>query len=172
MGLVSSMSDGATLAPPPLTDKRRPGHQPLMKPEPHRLVRASYPYFRKVIARFSDMDVEGHLNNVALASFYEDARVSFLHDRAGEERGKSFRFVIASIRISYLAEAHYPGEYDVGLGVTRFGNTSFDIGCGLFLGETCVGVCDTTQVTIGSGGPIKIPGALHSALEGRLLRAG
>ena len=34
------------------------------------------------------------------------------------------------IAISYLAEAHYPGDYDVGLGVTRFGNSSFDIGCG------------------------------------------
>lgn len=140
-----------------------------MKPEPHRLIRASYPYFRRVIARFSDMDVEGHLNNVALASFYEDARVSFLHDLAGGERGKSFRFVIASIRISYLAEAHYPGEYDVGLGVTRFGNSSFDIGCGLFIGDTCVGVCDTTQVTIGASGPITIPQALRVALEKKLL---
>lgn len=140
-----------------------------MKPEPHRLVRASYPYFRRVIARFSDMDVEGHLNNVALASFYEDARVSFLHDLAGDERGKSFRFVIASIRISYLAEAHYPGDYDVGLGVTRFGNASFDIGCGLFIGANCVGVCDTTQVTIGETGPITIPPALRVALEKKLL---
>ncbi|MBP6014554.1 MAG: acyl-CoA thioesterase [Alphaproteobacteria bacterium] len=136
-----------------------------MKPEPFRLIRASYPYFRRVIARFSDMDAEGHLNNVALASFYEDARVSFLRDLAGEERGNAFRFVIASIRISYLAEAHYPGDYDVALGVTRFGNSSFDIGCGLFIGATCVGVCDTTQVTIGETGPITIPPVLRVALE-------
>ena len=113
------------------------------------------------------MDVEGHLNNVALASFYEDARVSFLRDLAGADR--TFRFVIASIRISYLAEAHYPGDYDVGLGVTRFGNTSFDIGCGLFIGDKCVGVCDTTQVTIGEAGPITIPQALRAALEKKLL---
>lgn len=142
-----------------------------MKPEPFRLMRATYPYFRRVIARFSDMDVEGHLNNVALASFYEDARVSFLHDLAGDERGKSFRFVIASIRISYLAEAHYPGDYDVGLGVTRFGNSSFDIGCGLFIGTSCVGICDTTQVTIGETGPITIPSPLRRALESRKLQA-
>jgi len=49
-----------------------------MRPEPFRLERSVYPYFRRVIARFSDMDSEGHLNNVALASFYEDGRVSFL----------------------------------------------------------------------------------------------
>jgi acyl-CoA thioester hydrolase len=142
-----------------------------MKPHPSRLQRAAYPYFRRVIARFSDMDAERHLNNVALASFYEDGRVSFLHDLAGEERGKSFRFVIAHIAISYLAEAHYPGDYDVGLGVTRFGNTSFDVGAGLFIGDACVGVCDTTQVVIGANGPIAIPQTLREALQKKVLIA-
>jgi acyl-CoA thioester hydrolase len=140
-----------------------------MKPEPFRLHRAAYPYFRRVIARFSDMDAERHLNNVALAAFYEDGRVSFLHELAGEERGKSFRFVIAHISISYLAEAHYPGDYDVGLGVTTFGRTSFGIGAGLFIADKCVGVCDTTQVVIGAAGPITIPDALRVALEKKSL---
>lgn len=140
-----------------------------MKPEPFRLNRAAYPYFRRVIARFSDMDAERHLNNVALAAFYEDGRVSFLHELSGDERGKSFRFVIARISISYLAEAHYPGDYDVGLGVTRFGNTSFDLGAALFIGDKCVGVCDTTQVVIGERGPSTIPHALRAALEKKML---
>jgi len=125
--------------------------------------RSTYPYFRRVIARFSDMDSERHLNNVALASFYEDARVSFLHATTGH--GRLFRFVIAHISISYLAEAHYPGEYDVGLGVSRFGNKSFDIGCGLFLGEKCFGVCDTTQVAIGPSGTIPMPEELMALLR-------
>lgn len=140
-----------------------------MKPEPFRLNRAAYPYFRRVIARFSDMDAERHLNNVALAAFYEDGRVSFLNGLSGEERGKAFRFVIARISISYLAEAHYPGDYDVGLGVSRFGNTSFDLGAGLFIDDRCVGVCDTTQVVIGASGPSTIPEALRAALEKKTL---
>jgi len=115
------------------------------------------------------MDTEGHLNNVALASYYEDGRVSFLRGLTGND--SSFRFVIAHISISYLAEAHYPGEYDVGLGVSRFGTKSFDIGCGLFIGDTCVGVCDTTQVTIGDTGPIAIPESLLALLRGKQLSA-
>lgn len=134
-----------------------------MKPAAHRLVRSIYPYFRRVIARFSDMDSERHLNNVALASFYEDARVSFLHSMPGH--GATHRFVIAHISISYLAEAHYPGEYEVGLGVSRFGTKSFDIGCALFLADTCFGVCDTTQVTIGNNGPIPLPTELKRHLN-------
>ena len=134
-----------------------------MKPEQFRLSRNAYPFFRRVISRFSDMDVERHLNNVALASFYEDARVSFLRAHLGEERG--VRFVIARVSVSYLAEAHYPGEYDVGVGVSRFGTKSFDIGCGLFLGERCVGVCDSTQVAIGPAGPIALPDELKAGLR-------
>jgi acyl-CoA thioester hydrolase len=134
-----------------------------MKPAPTRLLRHSYPYVRRVIARFSDMDTEGHLNNVALASYYEDGRVSFLRGLTGNDA--PFRFVIAHISISYLAEAHYPAEYDVGLGVSRFGTKSFDIGCGLFIGDTCVGVCDTTQVTIGDTGPIPLPEGLVALLR-------
>ena len=141
-----------------------------MKPELFRLKRASYPFFRQVIARFSDMDTEGHLNNVALASFYEDARVSFL--RAATQGGRPFRFVIAHISISYLTEAHYPGNYDVGLGISRFGTTSFGIGCGLFMGDTCVGTCDTTQVTVSDSGPIPLPQGLRDLMDqNRLLSA-
>jgi acyl-CoA thioester hydrolase len=153
-----------------LTDKRFPRDHPRMRPEPFRLHRQAYPYFRRVIARFSDMDTEGHLNNVALASFYEDARVSFLRATTGS--GRPFRFVIAQISISYLAEAHYPGEYDVGLGITRFGRTSFGVGCGLFLGDACLGTCDTTQVTIGDEGPIPIPAELMLHLKAVQIREG
>ena len=65
------------------------------------------------------------------------AQVSFLRSATGHST--EFRFVIAHIAVSYLAEAQYPGEYEVGLGVSRFGTKSFDIGCGLFLGDRCFG---------------------------------
>ncbi len=141
-----------------------------MKPELFRLKRAAYPYFRRVIARFSDMDSERHLNNVALAAFYEDGRVSFLNGLRDGAPWSGYRMVVAHLSISYLAEAQYPGDYDVGLGVTGFGRTSFGIGCGLFSADICVGVCDTIQVAMGDAGPIQIPPALHKALSAQQLR--
>jgi acyl-CoA thioester hydrolase len=136
-----------------------------MKPEPFRLRRAAYPYFRTVPARFGDMDEEGHLNNVALAGFYEEARVSFLRHHLKSRDGHGFRFVIANMSISYLAEAHYPGDYDIGVGVSRIGNTSFSLGAGLFLGEVCLGVMDTVQVVIMDDKPSAIPTHLLAALS-------
>jgi acyl-CoA thioester hydrolase len=135
-----------------------------MKPELFRLSRAPYPYFRTVPARFGDMDEEGHLNNVALAGFYEEARVSFLRHYLKSKDGQEFRFVIANMNITYLAEAHYPGDYDVGVGVSRIGNSSFNLGAGLFLGETCLGVMDTVQVVIANDKPSSIPQHLRDAL--------
>jgi acyl-CoA thioester hydrolase len=135
-----------------------------MKPEPFRLHRAAYPFFRTVPARFGDMDEEGHLNNVALAGFYEEARVSFLRHHLQSKDGLDFRFVIANMNISYLAEAHYPGDYDIGVGVSRIGNASFGLGAGLFLGQTCLGVMDTVQVVIVDDKPSAIPSALRDKL--------
>lgn len=137
-----------------------------MKPEPFRLARAAYPYFRAVSARYGDMDEEGHLNNVALAGFYEEARVSFLRHHLKSKDGHDFRFVIANMNISYLAEAHYPGDYDVGVGVSKIGNSSFGLGAGLFLGEACLGVMDTVQVVMVDDKPSTIPAQLRSKLLG------
>jgi acyl-CoA thioester hydrolase len=136
-----------------------------MKPEPFRLSRAAYPYFRTVPARFGDMDEEGHLNNVALAGFYEEARVSFLRHHLKSKDGQDFRFVIANMSISYLAEAHYPGDYDIGVGVSRIGNSSFSLGAGLFLRDTCLGAMDTVQVVIENDKPSSLPSHLRQALE-------
>jgi acyl-CoA thioester hydrolase len=135
-----------------------------MKPEPFRLSRAAYPFFRTVPARFGDMDEEGHLNNVALAGFYEEARVSFLRHHLSAKDGLEFRFVIANMNISYLAEAHYPGDYDIGVGVSKIGNSSFGLGAGIFLGETCLGVMETVQVVIVDDKPSVIPAQLREKL--------
>jgi acyl-CoA thioester hydrolase len=142
-----------------------------MKPELFRLSRAAYPYFRTVPARFGDMDEEGHLNNVALAGFYEEARVSFLRHHLKSKDGHDFRFVIANMNISYLAEAHYPGDYDVGVGVSRIGNSSFNLGAGLFLNDACLGVMDTVQVVIVDDKPAAIPVHVRDALGRHALSA-
>jgi acyl-CoA thioester hydrolase len=45
------------------------------KPESWRLDPASYPTHVEMQTRFQDMDINGHLNNVAFAVLFENARV-------------------------------------------------------------------------------------------------
>ena len=114
---------------------------------------AAYPYRHEVRSRWGDMDALGHLNNVALARYYEDARVTF-HEAA---LGGGLRIVLAEITIRYLAETHHPGTYAVGMGVARVGRSSVTHLSGLFRDGVRVGACRSVVVHTGPDGPAPLP---------------
>jgi acyl-CoA thioester hydrolase len=138
------------------------------KRDPQRLSLASYPVSHSIAARFSDMDVNRHLNNVALASYYEDARVS-VHLRMFAEDPPTgvhrFSLVVAQVSIHYLAEAPFPGVYVIGGGIGRIGRSSFTHYAGLFLDGVCLGVSDTVVVHMVDGVPTAIPPYRRAQLE-------
>jgi acyl-CoA thioester hydrolase len=143
-----------------------------MKPEPFRLERASYPVSVIVPARFRDLDTLGHLNNVALGSFYEEGRAQL--NRAAfplEMRHESgLRMLIADVHIAYLAEAHYPGDIEVAAGVGHIGRSSYTIALALFQNGACVGTCETVLVVTDDNGALEIPPAQRAALDGLRLK--
>ena len=47
------------------------------------VLRAHYPYQQKVIARYADVDPLWHINNVAMAQYFEDTRISMLRTLLG-----------------------------------------------------------------------------------------
>lgn len=49
------------------------------RPAPWRLDATAYPHHTTVPTRFQDMDVLGHINNVAMGALFETARVHFNH---------------------------------------------------------------------------------------------
>nr|WP_163549526.1 acyl-CoA thioesterase [Candidatus Frankia nodulisporulans] len=134
--------------------------------DPFRLSLASYPLSHAVIARFSDMDVNGHLNNVALSSYYEDARVAVDLRVFPEAPGRrSFSLVVAQVSTQYLAEAPFPGTYTIGIGVSRLGTTSFTHSAGLFLDSVCLGLSDAVIVHLVDGLPTPLPPHLRTMIE-------
>jgi acyl-CoA thioester hydrolase len=138
-----------------------------------RLETGRYPFSHEIRARFGDMDVVGHLNNVAVAAFYEDARVAFLRwvFDSGTSVPQQLRLVAAEVRIRYLAEAEYPGAYQVRCGIGRLGTSSLEISAGLFRGGRPLGLCDSTMVHVGDAGPVPIPAAHRAKLEAALFDA-
>ncbi|KAA5803669.1 acyl-CoA thioesterase [Alkalicaulis satelles] len=145
-----------------------------MKPDPHRLIRASYPLSVIVPTRFRDLDTLGHLNNVALGSFYEEGRAHL--NRAAfpqEMRHESgLRMLIADVHIAYLAEAFYPGDIEVAAGISHIGRSSYTIALALFQKAQCVGTCETVLVVTDGTGAMPIPPAQRAALEGLMVQAG
>lgn len=107
--------------------------------------RSSYRAWTAIPIRFGDQDVVGHVNNVAIAGYFENARCMHLIPalKHGEPQ---LTTVLARIIIDYLAELHFPGSIDVGVRVTQKGNKSFVITGAIFDGETCCATCEATMV--------------------------
>ncbi|HSA50857.1 MAG TPA: thioesterase family protein [Yinghuangia sp.] len=136
--------------------------------DPARLVLDNYPFVHRIEARFSDMDVQRHLNNAAITTFYEDTRVNLNRLMYGDElvSGEAeFRLLVLETTVRYLSEAPYPGSYRIGAGVIRFGGSSYQYGLGLFLDDTCVGLSETVMVHVTDAGPTPIPPARRARME-------
>jgi len=99
--------------------------------------RASHIHFENIPIRYSDQDAMGHVNNVAYAAFFEAGRfglftkmmLNLSEDRDG--------FVLASVKIDYRQEMHFPGVVEVGGCLLDIGGRSLTTGYGAFIGDTC-----------------------------------
>src|SRR3546814_13348672 len=93
-----------------------------------RLDAAHYPVRGDFQTRFQDMDVNGHLNNVAIATLFESGRV-FLNAQVQPltERPSNERTMVAAIEINYLAEGDFPDPVHIASGFGRLGGTSWTI---------------------------------------------
>ena len=138
---------------------------------PNRIKLATYPSVVPVSARYGDVDPLWHINNVAIAQYFEEGRVSGLRRMLGGERMPATieRLLIAHQTIDYLHEASYPGKLEVGVGMLRIGRSSFTIGLGLFQGATCVSVSDAVMVSADASGPARLAEEARDRLEKWLL---
>lgn len=137
-----------------------------MKPAPERLRLATYAFTTAIEPRFGDMDSLHHLNNVALAGIYEEARLRFTRTfRHTPEGENGQRPVLAEITIRYLAEGLYPGTIEAGIGTLHIGRTSYVVGQALFQEGRCIGTADTVVVWTSAGRPHPLPDHFRVALN-------
>ena len=83
-----------------------------------------YPIIESKHARWGDLDVYGHLNHLALEALHEDARAGIneqyvpgTYDPATD----TFRLVASQNVVHFLAEAHWPANILVGIGIGGLG---------------------------------------------------
>jgi acyl-CoA thioester hydrolase len=137
----------------------------MAKPESWRLDPASYPYSAMTQTRFADMDVLGHINNVAMAGLFENGRVRFNRSLGERERRlPGERWLIAAVDINYLNEGHFPEDMTIASGVGRIGTSSWVIQSAAFQAGKCIATCDTTIVYTNVDGPRPIDAAFRAVL--------
>lgn len=108
-----------------------------------RLVREAYPFRLDIRTRFGDIDTNRHVNNVALAGWHLDALAELHLDMLGYPSGGPLDGLSpSSLQVEYLDEVHYPGIYQLRVGVLELDETSVRYACGLFDGPRCIGLAE------------------------------
>src|SRR5690606_8935568 len=135
---------------------------PMAKPvEPHRLVLANYPHQLRLDTQYGDMDVHAHINNLAIARYFERARARFqVQAYAGYRlfrRDADFTLLLVENNIRFLAECNFPEPVTVGTGLGHIGTSSYQFRHALFQNGTCVALCDAAMVCAQDGKPVPVP---------------
>ena len=127
-----------------------------------------YPFHIQIPARFADLDVNMHLNNVAVSTFYEDARTTLHRSQLGRWLGAPqpdrSRLVVGRTTTEYFVEGPYPATYTVAIGISKIGTSSFTDSLALFNGEQLIGACDTVMVHLRGGGTAPVPDDMRTVL--------
>ena len=116
--------------------------------EPNLRDRSLYRHWRTATLRFSDLDLNGHVNNVAFAIFFQEGRTSFLRDVREVAGDPEMAWAVARLTIDFLREMHIPGEVEIGTGIVSIGRSSLHLGQGLFRDGACVGTSRAVMVRV------------------------
>lgn len=85
--------------------------------------------------RFSETDALGHINNTAIAVWFEAGRVEYIDALLAAVHGGPPDWVMATQTIDYLAESFFGEDVRVECAVTRVGNSSFEVCCRMYQRE-------------------------------------
>tara|TARA_Y100000590_G_C15737835_1_gene1019203 strand:- start:2822 stop:3172 length:351 start_codon:yes stop_codon:yes gene_type:complete len=77
------------------------------------------------------MDSFQHINNAAFLTYIEDARIALFNRWNINDIKNSI--ILASLKIDYHIQLKHPSRIIIGQKIYHIGNTSFDIGFGIFM---------------------------------------
>lgn len=129
------------------------------RPDPGRLDPDAYPYRDTIQTRFADLDVLGHINNVAMVALFETGRTRF-NAAAGLTKWRKPRWLVAAQEVNYLAEGRYPADVVMAHGVGRIGGRSWTLLGAAFQNGGAIATCDVTIVIDAPALPAEFRAAL------------
>jgi len=110
----------------------------------------------RIVVRFGDCDLLGHVNNAKYLTYIESARIDlwraqlgFLRSHVIDERGKrGHGFILARAEVDFRAQSRYGDTLEVRLGLGAIGRSSltYDYDVGRVGDETLVATAKTVQV--------------------------
>jgi acyl-CoA thioester hydrolase len=111
-----------------------------------------FPNQIELAERFRDVDARHHINNIAVAELFSEARahcISALFQKAGRP-DRTF-FVVGQQAIFYADEARFPGRIDIGSEVFALGRKTIRFGQAVFNEGRCTALADAILVCTKGG---------------------
>lgn len=128
-------------------------------------------YYQTVTVRprFQDLDPLNHVNNVAMAAMFEDARVRFNHPMKEYFQTDMVRTMVAGQMLNYINECHLRPDLQFHLGIGKIGTSSWTIQACAYQANTPVLLAIATLVTTQEGAACPIPEGLRAMISERRL---
>ncbi len=92
-----------------------------------RLSQGVFPFRCEVATRFSDVDMQRHLNNVAVAEIFQEGRARFAYENDLSPLTRGGSLMVAALSIEYVGEMRHPLPVEVSVGVLEIGRTSYRV---------------------------------------------
>jgi acyl-CoA thioester hydrolase len=125
-----------------------------------------FPFRCEIATRFTDIDVLGHVNNVAMAAIFQEARTRFAHAFDFMNLIKGRRLVVASLTIEFADEMFHLDPIEVSAGLIEIGRTSYRLGQMARQKGRIGAYAEIVQVAGDKTGPIPFDEEWRVALEG------
>ena len=142
----------------------------MAKPDPALLDPARYPFHCALPTRFSDLDINRHINNVAMAGLLQEARVQFDAASGFYDVMVGIGAMVVSLGVEYLAQAYYPEPLDFHAGVFSVGQRSFELQQLARQGGRNVASARWTIVCVAEGKAISLPKAYIDSIGQWMIR--
>ena len=137
----------------------------MAKPDPAFLDPTRYPFACEIATRFADLDINQHLNNVALAGIVEDARVRF-HAATGYHVAMAgWSAMVANLTLDFLGQGYYPAPVTVHSAAMSLGRTSYTLVQLVRQGGEAVALARSVLVCVREGRPSPVPDAFHESVR-------
>jgi acyl-CoA thioester hydrolase len=138
------------------------------RPKP--LPRSAFNHFIPMPTRWHDNDVFGHVNNVVYYTYFDTAVNRHLTDAGLLNPTTSVTVgLVVETSCTYFESVAFPDHLEVGMAVTKLGNSSVTYRLGVFKtgSETSVALCTYTHVYVdrATNKPATIPDANRALFE-------
>ena len=91
---------------------------------------SEFRFYHTIEVRYGDLDPQGHVNNAAHLTYFEQARVHYLIELGLFSKDQSFMeigVILAEVQITYLAPIYFGEKIKVGVRTEKLGGKSMTV---------------------------------------------